>query len=151
LLEGFLSKCISIILLFFLLIIAPMINIYGQHEMQGRMEILNEVTEFLDKVTDKGEITQDDINEFTLKVESHGLVLDVDIDRLVKTVTLVNGTSDKLDVAYIAADDISKLSTGNIVKVTVKEVSTTRFKKLLNIFLKFDEPNFELTMSKMVR
>lgn len=149
--EGFLSKCISIILLFFLLIIAPMINIYGQHEMQARMEILNDVTAFLDKVTDKGEITQDDIDEFTLKVESHGLVLDVIIDRLVKTAALVDETGQELDIAYIAADDISKLSTGNIIKVTVKEISTTRFKKLLNIFLKINEPDFELTLSKMVR
>jgi hypothetical protein len=149
--EGFLSKCISIILVFFLLIIAPMINIYGQHEMQGRMEILNDVTAFLDRVTDKGEITQDDIDEFTLTVESHGLVLDVDIDRLVKTATLIDASTEELDITYIAADDITKLSSGNVVKVSVKEISTTRFKKLLNIFLKFNEPNFELTMSKMVR
>lgn len=149
--EGFLSKCISIILIFFLLIIAPMINIYGQHEMQGRMEILNDVTAFLDRVTDKGEITQDDIDEFNLTVESHGLVLDVDIDRLVKTATLIDASTEELDITYIAADDITKLSSGNVVKVSVKEISTTRFKKLLNIFLKFNEPNFELTMSKMVR
>ena len=149
--EGFLSKCISIILVFFLLIIAPMINIYGQHEMQGRMEILNDVTAFLDRVTDKSEITQDDIDEFTLTVESHGLVLDVDIDRLVKTATLIDSSTEELDITYIAADDITKLSSGNVVKVSVKEISATRFKKLLNIFLKFNEPNFELTMSKMVR
>lgn len=149
--EGFLSKCISIILIFFLLVIAPMINIYGQHEMQGRMEVLNDVTAFLDKVTDKGEITQDDIDEFTLTVEAHGLVLDVEIDRLVKTATLIDATTEELDITYIAADDIRDLSSGNVVKVSVKEISTTRFKKLLNIFLKFNEPNFELTMSKMVR
>lgn len=128
-----------------------MINIYGQHEMQGRMEILNDVTAFLDRVTDKGEITQDDIDEFTLTVESHGLVLDVDIDRLVKTATLIDASTKELDITYIAADDITKLSSGNVIKVSVKEISTTRFKKLLNIFLKFNEPNFELAMSKMVR
>ena len=149
--EGFLSKCISIILIFFLLIIAPMINVYGQHEMQGRMEILNDVTLFLDRVTDKGEITQDDIDEFTLTVQSHGLVLDVEIDRLVKTTTIIDAATEELDTTYIAADDIRVLSTGNIVKVSLQEISTTRFKKLLNIFLKFNEPKFELTMSKMVR
>lgn len=149
--EGFLSKCISIILIFFLLILAPMINIYGQNEMQGRMEILNDVTAFLDRATDKGEISQDDIDEFTLSVESHGLVLDVDIDRLVKTATVIDASTEALDITYIAADDITKLSSGNIVKVTIREISTTRFKKLLNIFLKLNEPSFELTMSKMVR
>lgn len=149
--EGFLSKCISLVLIFLLMIIAPMINLYGQHEMQGRMEILNDVTSFLDKVTDKGEITQDDIDEFTLSVEAHGLVLDVNIDRLVKTATTIDNMKNELDIAYVAADDISTLSSGNIIKVSVKEVSTTRYKKLLNIFLRFDEPYFELTMTKMVR
>lgn len=149
--KGFISICFTIVLVFALLIIAPMINVYGQREMQGRMEILNDVTTFLDKVTDKGEITQDDIDEFTLTVQSHGLVLDVNIDRLVKTATIIDPATEELDITYIAADDISKLSSGNIVKVSIKENSTTRFKKLLNIFLKFNEPSFELTMSKMVR
>jgi hypothetical protein len=128
-----------------------MVNIYGQHEMQGRMEILNDVTAFLDKVTDKGEITQEDMDEFMLSAESHGLVHDIDIDRLVKTVTVTDPVTEALDVTYISADDITFLSSGNIVKVSVKEISTTRFKKLLNIFLRINEPNFELTMSKMVR
>lgn len=149
--EGFLSKCISILLIFLMLVIAPMINIYGQHEMLGRMEILNDVSSFLDKVTDKREITQEDLDEFTLMVESHGMVLDVNVDRLVKTATLIDADTKEVDVSYIAADDITTLSSGNIVKVTIKEISTTRFKKLLNVFLRINEPQFELTMSKMVR
>lgn len=149
--EGFLSKCIAAILIFLMLILAPMINIYGQHEMQSRMEILNDTTSFLDKVTDKGEITQDDLDEFALTLESHGLVLDVDVSRLVKTVTVIDPIANETDTTYIAADSVSDLSTGNVVKVEIKEVSSTRYRKLLNTFLRLDEPYFKLTMSKMVR
>lgn len=149
--EGFLSRCISAVLIFLMLILAPLINIYGQHEMQSRMEILNDVTSFLDRVTDKGEITQDDLDEFALTVESHGLVLDVDVSRLVKTVVVLDPATNDCDVTYIAADSVSDLSTGNVVKVVINEVSSTRYRKLLNTFLRINEPSFKLSMSKMVR
>jgi hypothetical protein len=96
-------------------------------------------------------ITQEDIDKFTLDVASHGLVVDINIDRLVKTVTMVDAATEELDVAYIAADDITTLSAGNIVRVTIKEISTTKFKKLVNVFLRINEPRFELTLSKMVK
>ena len=149
--EGFISKCISVVLIFIMLVIAPMITIYGQHEAQGRMEILNEVTSFLDKVTDKSRIDQEDIDAFTVQIESHGLVLSVTIDRLVKTVTITNVATGEVDTSYIPADDISSISSGDIIKVTVKEISTTPYKKLLKTFLKVDEPAFELSLAKMAR
>ena len=147
--DGFLSKCISIIIIFVMLIVAPLINIYGTHEMQGRMMVLNDTSNFLDKVCDKGEITQEDIDEFYSTIASRGMILDASIDRLIKTVTKMD--NGELSTAYIAADDISKLSQGNLVLVRIEEVSTTPYKKLLRTFLRINEPKYSLTLSKMVR
>lgn len=147
--HGFLTRSVSIILAFLLLIVAPLINVYGTQEMENRMETLNDVSEFLDRVTDKGEISQDDLNGFYLAAESHGMTLDIQVDRLVKTATVLeDGT---VSMAYIIADDVHILNVGDIVKVTLDEVSTTPYKKLLNIFLRLDTRVYHLDMAKMVK
>lgn len=147
--HGFLSRVTGIILLFLMLVVAPLLNIYGTQEMENRMETLNDVSEFLDKVTDKGEITEDDLNEFYLAVESHGMTLDVRVERLVKTATLLdNGT---VSTAYIVADDSRNLNVGDIVKVELRELSTTPYRKLLHTFLRIENRAYELDMAKMVK
>ena len=85
--HGFLSRIVGLILAFLMLIIAPLINAYGVQEMENKVELLNDVSEFLDKQTDKGGITDEDMDQFYVNVQSHGMILDVKVDRLVKTAT----------------------------------------------------------------
>ena len=146
--EGFLTRVISIILAFLMLIAAPLINTYGVQDMENRIELLNDVSDFLDKQTDKHAITEYDLNQFYLDAESHGMTVDVEVSRYTQTTTtLQDGTIKTL---YIVADDISSLNTHDILQVKVTEVSTTPYKKLLNIFLKiYDEP-YEVELAKMV-
>lgn len=147
--DGFISKCISLILVFLMLIVAPLLNVYGTHEMEGRMEILNETTEFLDKSTDKGTIDEDDYNEFALKVEAHGMVLDISVDRMIYTEVLMeDGT---ISGTYIAADDTSVLNPGDIVRVRLQEISVTPYRKLLTSLLRLEEPEYNLTLTKSVK
>ena len=47
-----------------MLIIAPLINAYGVQEMENKVELLNDVSEFLDKQTDKSGITDEDMDQF---------------------------------------------------------------------------------------
>lgn len=147
--HGFLSRVVGIILAFLMLVVAPLLNTYGTQEMENRMETLNDVSEFLDKVTDKGEISEDDLNEFYLAAESHGMTLDVKVERLVKTATLLDDGT--VSTAYIVAEDYSNLNVGDIVKVELKELSTTPYKKLLNTFLRIEKRTYELDMAKMVK
>lgn len=147
--HGFLSKLVGLILAFFILIVGPLINAYGTQEMENRVELLNTVCEFMDKQTDKGMITKEDMNQFYIDVESHGMILDVTVDRLVKTATkLGDGT---IHTTYIAADDNSVLNQHDILQVKLKEVSSTPYKRLLNAFLKIDDNAYELDMAKMVK
>ena len=147
--EGFVAKAVSLILIILMLIAAPLIHTYGVHDAEARMELLADVKEFLDKVTDKHSVMQADIDSFTLKVESHGMVLQVYVDRLVKTSTKL--TSGEVVTTYIAADDMTVVNPRDIVRVKLVETSTTPFKKFLRKFLKIDEGSYTLEMAKMAK
>jgi hypothetical protein len=147
--NGFLSRIISLVLVFFMLILAPLVNSYCVTEMENRRQLLNEVTSFLDVVSDKKTISNDDLDEFYLKVSSYGMVLDVQVNRLVKTATLeADGT---VNITYMSADDINLLNQRDVVQVKLTEKSQSAYQKILNIFLGVDDENYSLTMAEMVR
>lgn len=157
--EGFLSRLFGLILVFFLLIIAPLINAYGTQEMENRVDILNDTSEFLDKQTDKGNVTDQDLNQFFTKIESHGMVFDVKVNRLVRVSTkLKNGT---IHTTYIAADEekkkngtrpyIYKLNQEDVLQVKIREKSSTPYKRLVNAFLRIDDNAYKLDMAKAVK
>jgi hypothetical protein len=148
--EGFLSKLIGLVLLFFLLIVAPIINITGIQESQDRMEILNDTCEFLDMVTDKRSITEDDLTEFGLKVASNGIVADVQVTRLVRISTSDTSGTDTHS-SYVAVDDTDVLNVGDMVRVEINEISPDLYRRFLISFLRLDTGNYELSMAKIVK
>jgi hypothetical protein len=147
--HGFLSRIVGLILAFLMLIIAPLINAYGVQEMENKVELLNDVSEFLDKQTDKGGITDEDMDQFYVNVQSHGMILDVKVDRLVKTAT--ESGDGTIHTTYIAADDNTILNKHDILKVKITEKSSTPYKRLLNVFLRMDDNPYKLEMAKMVK
>jgi hypothetical protein len=147
--HGFLSRIVGLILAFLMLIIAPLINAYGVQEMENKVELLNDVSEFLDKQTDKGGITDEDMDQFYVNVQSHGMILDVKVDRLVKTAT--ESGDGTIHTTYIAADDNTILNKHDILKVKITEKSSTPYKRLLNVVLRMDDNPYKLEMAKMVK
>lgn len=147
--HGFLSRIVGLILAFLMLIIAPLINAYGVQEMENKVELLNDVSEFLDKQTDKGGITDEDMDQFYVNIQSHGMILDVKVDRLVKTAT--ESGDGTIHTTYIAADDNSILNKHDILKVKITEKSSTPYKRLLNVILRIDDNPYKLEMAKMVK
>ena len=131
-----------------MLIAAPLINTYGVDDMENKIELLNDISEFLDKQTDKHAITEYDLNQFYQDVESHGMTLKVEVSRFTQTTT--QNADGSIETLYIAADDISSLNNHDILQVKIKEVSTTPYKKLLHIFLHLDNDPYEVEMAKMV-
>ena len=132
-----------------MLIIAPLINAYGVQEMENKVELLNDVSEFLDKQTDKGGITDEDMDQFYVNVQSHRMILDVKVDRLVKTAT--ESGDGTIHTTYIAADDNTILNKHDILKVKITEKSSTPYKRLLNVVLRMDDNPYKLEMAKMVK
>jgi hypothetical protein len=149
--DGFLSKLIGLVLIFFMLVIAPVINVLGVEDSQDKTEILNDTCEFMDMVTDKRSITDDDLNEFYLKIASHGIVADVRVERLVRVAATDSTSSVQVHSSYVVADDSSYLNVGDMVRVTIEETSTTLYRRMLRVFLRFDQDGYELTMAKVVK
>ncbi len=99
--NGFLSRIISLVLVFLMLNTGPIVKFLLCYGNGKPKTAVNEVTSFLDVVTDKKSITNDDMNEFYMKVASYGMVLDVQINRLVKTATLES--DGNVNVTYIVS------------------------------------------------
>ena len=64
--SDFLNKVVTIILIFIMLVLAPLLVSYKTNDMLGRRLILNDVTTFIDQVKDTATITEDDINKLYL-------------------------------------------------------------------------------------
>ncbi len=147
--SNFLTRVISLVLVFLMLIIAPLLYSYSVSEMENRRLLLNEVNQFLDKVTDKGEITEDDLTEFYLQVSSHGMVINPTVKRLVRTTVVT--PEGKTKTTYIAADDINYLNQRDVVQVILNEVSASTYQKILYSFLRIEEGTYHLEMAAVVR
>ena len=68
--SDFINKVITIVLIFVMLVLAPLLISYMSTDMTSERLILNDVTQFIDKVTDKYTITDYDLNDLYLAVNS---------------------------------------------------------------------------------
>ena len=147
--SNFITRVISLIIAFCMLVIGPLLYSYSITEMEERRELMNEVTLFLDKVTDKRSITEDDLAEFALEVSSHGMVLQPSVKRLVRTaLTTPDG---EVIASYIAVDDLSVLNQKDVVQVTIEEITSSPYRRALFWILKIDEGAYHLERAQMVR
>lgn len=147
--AGHLTRIVSLLLTFVMLIIAPLIYTYSITEMEGRRLILNDVTQFLDKVTDKGTITEDDLTEFTLLVNSHGIVIKPVVKRLVRSSIVT--PSGEIRTIHVSVDDLTSLNQRDTVQVKLQEVSSSIYRRLLKTMLRIDEGEYTLEMAAVVR
>ncbi len=149
--TDFINKVITIILIFVLLVLAPLLISYMSTDMVTERLVLNEVTQFIDRVTDKGEITDSDINDVYLGVNSHGGVYDVKVERYIRTATEDPLKADTIKTVYYNTDNIGNLNVGDVVKVHVEEVGMSNSKRLLWQLLRIDKGQFEFSLAGTVR
>ena len=147
--SNFLTRVASLILAFFMLVLAPLLYSYSITEMEERRELLNETALFLDKVTDKRSITEDDLSEFYLQVSSHGMVLKPTVKRLVRTALI--DPSGEVVASYIAVDDLSVLNQKDVVQIELEEVTASVYRRMLYWVLRIDEGPYHLERAQMVR
>ena len=157
--TDFISKILTIILVFLMLVVGPLLIDYKADTMMARREILNDVEVFIDKVQDTSSITEDDINQLYIKCNSHGLTVDVTIKRLIEALVFNDQAYDadgNLGVAqtnYFAVDSLSALkniNAGDIIQVNVREVTISRQRRITYAILRIDEPGLDLTLAGVV-
>ena len=177
--TDFINKIITIVLIFIMLILAPLLISYMSTDMVTERLVLNEVSQFIDKVTDKGLITEYDINDLYLGVNSHGGNYDVTIEHYQLLEEPLSDGSTKL--LYVKQDDIEQIVDGrynmenkdkdtdedkdedkdkdtsvslnvkDVVKVHVKSVSMSPGRRLFWSVLRVDRGNFEFSLAGTVR
>lgn len=147
--NGFLTKVISIILAFILVIVGPYTMCYAMDEMEARRQILDETQLFLDQVCDKREISDTDITELNLKLAAHGMILKADVKRKVRVA--MTDARGNVTACYLSVDDLTCLNEQDVIEVKVTELSASRFRLLVRLLLRIDEENYSLTRAQMVR
>lgn len=149
--SDFLNKVITIILIFVLLVLAPLLISYMSTDMVTERLVLNEVTQFIDRVTDKGSISDSDLNDLYLGVNSHGGTYDVKVERYIRTETPGPLIPDKTKTVYYNVEYIGDLNLYDVVKVHVKEVGLSNSKRLMWQLLRVDKGSFEFSLAGTVR
>ena len=157
--SGFIDKVISVILVFVMLVLAPLLISYISTDMVTDRLVLNEVSQFIDRVTDKSEITSQDLDDLYMGVNSHGGLFEVEVDRYIRVAYDVGGvvkttyyrSNQEIDELYDAAGNVALLNVSDVVKVKVKEVGLSSGKRLLWNILRVDSGPTEFSLAGTVR
>lgn len=147
--NDFFTKLIGLFLAFFLLVIAPLTNNALAQDLTTKRAVLNEMTNFIDKVTDTRQISDLTLADFYLGCSSHGAVVDVKLDRYIKVVN-PDGSGGTY-TTYVLSDQITSWNRGDIIKVRVEAIDYTGAQRLMWYFLKLATPKLEFELSGMVR
>lgn len=143
------NKIFTIILIFIMLVLAPLTWVYVREEMITDRIVLNEMAQFIDKVTDKASITQEDIDELYMAINASGGTYDVRVKRYIRMSTQDEYGQPR--TLYLSDDHIGNLNIGDVVKVTVEEVGKSPAKMLLWSLLKIDMGNSKFSLAGSVR
>jgi hypothetical protein len=156
--SNYINTVISICLAFILLIIAPLTFVsISQFDTSKRL-VHNDTVTFLDTMQDKAYVTGQDMSDYTLKVNSHGITLDVtmtaytlasskDIDGNPITLKLMKYNDfDTLD-----KQDVRLFNKGDLVTIEVKEVGISGIRRLMYKILNLDMGPFDYSMSVVVQ
>lgn len=146
------SKILSIVLIFLMLIMAPLLISYKIDEAVARREVLFEVTQFIDKVRDTQAISDADLDQFYQDCNSHGLTVDVRVRRLVKTVVIDPYTED-VSVEYTINEDptaLYKFNKGDGVQVVIEEIGVSPSRSFMYRVLGADSGPLKFTLAGIV-
>lgn len=147
--NDFFSKLIGLFLAFFLLVIAPITNNSLAQDLTTKRAILNEMTNFVDKVTDSGYVSDQMLSDFYLGCSSHGAIVDVTVRRFIKVVN-PDGSGGTY-TTYVLSDQVKNWNRGDIVKVKVEAIGYSGAQKLTWYFMKLMTPKLEFELAGMVR
>lgn len=156
--SNYINAVIALCLAMVLLVIAPLTFVTASEQGTAKRLIHNDTNVFLDTVKDKAFITGQDIEDFSLKLNSHGMILDVSVKVYVLAPGKdVNGNPITLKVLkYNDFDTLDKgetrlLNSDDLVTVEINEVGVSSWRRLSYKILNFDMGSFNYTMAKVVQ
>ena len=154
--SNMLSRLLAICLGFLLLVFAPFSLSVLSDNISARYAIMNDVTNFTDEVADTRRITKDMLSNFYLDVASHGILLDVTVERYVRVVESDATSGGKLVTTYMAqpveitdADFI--FNSGDKVVVHVEPIGYSAPQRIVTSTIGQILPDFNYTFPVRVR
>lgn len=145
----FLNKIIGILIAVALLVIGPLTTLMSVKVLAVERGCLNDMEALIDKVSDTGNLTANELADFKLAIASHGIVADIKIERYI-TLIVPDGAGGTKRVLQLH-DDISSYNRGDYISVTVKAVDMSGTQKLLYRLTSFLVPPFNRTLTGRVR
>lgn len=134
------GKFIGLILVFFLLVVAPYVNVTVANEMIDRRSIITDVTNFMDEVVDSRLITDTALKELNTNIASYGVNIDYEITHYRRSVN-----PDPIDkdnqfyVSYIPVSLNEPWEKGDRIEVHIFTVghsaAETLSHKIANLFV----------------
>lgn len=158
--SDFINKVLTIILIFVMLVLAPLLISYMSSEMVTQRLILNEASQFIDRVTDKGIINTHDLDDLYMGINSHGGLYEVKVERYISAdykddYGLTRRTyyryNEEIDNLHKNPGSVATLGVGDVVKVHVKEIGMSNAKRLLWSLLRVDKGPFSFSLAGTVR
>lgn len=154
--SDFINKVVTVILVFVMFIMAPMILSYKTDDMLAKREILNDVEMFIDKVQDTSSISQNDLDKLYIDCNSHGLNVNVQVKRLIATAVFdpdADGGKGVAQTNYFAVDDeesLKDINAGDIIHVHISEVTTSSSRIATYRILGIDEGPLNFSLAGVV-
>lgn len=156
--SNFINTMLAICLSFVLLVVAPLTFTTVSNYDTAKRLIHNETTLFLDMVHDKGFINGQDVSDFALKVNTHGIIVSVDVDAYAMNastnldgVPIIIKTLKNGDLEELAAEESVYLNKGDIVQVRIREVGTSPVRHMMYRILNLDMGAYDYTMASSVQ
>lgn len=155
--KEFTTKMIGIILAFVMMVFAPLTVYSLIKDLSTQRQTMNEVSKFIDNVTDSGKIDAVTLGDFYLACSSHGGVSDVTITRYIKIVnpdknggTYVSYTPTLIDNDMVAKGEVD-LNPGDNIQVHVKCIDYTGAQRVTSVIFKFVLRPYDITFAGRVR
>lgn len=120
-------------------------------EYTSRRSIVNEVTNFIDKVTDSKTLTDDMLEDFYLGVSSYGPLVDVTVTRMVKEVNPDPLNPGETFTAYVVSDNIYEWNQGDFIKVDVEIIGYTGTEQFVMNTVGLMLPDFNYSEAGRIR
>lgn len=147
--TDFIGKVISTILVFILMILAPLTIWSFASDLEAKRALLNEAENLIDKIEDTGTLNDVQLADFYLGCASHGVIVDARVYRYIKVVN-PDGAGGTV-TNYVVADNLTLWNKGDVIKVQVEAIDYTGAQKMLMMLMRVFNDKLDFTMSGMVR
>lgn len=153
------SRIFAVALAFILCVFAPFSLAVMSDNITARFLIINECEDFLDEVADSGRLTDEMLSDFYLDVASHGVMLDVQVEKYVRVVENDVQANGKLVTTYLRSECDPKnetnqtvlFSSGDKIVVHVEPIGYTAAQRIVMSTIGRVLPDFNYTLPKRVR